>query len=143
VANARDTPFEHRFAPSVAELPIARKALREWLASRRRPVDPDACQELLVVATELSTAALKSTDQGLVTLRAWEEEGAAVVEVEAGDNEVVRAADEERGWMIVRTLCDDLSVLPQGATRIVRCRKRLRPRALGGSPPPRPRPSGG
>jgi anti-sigma regulatory factor (Ser/Thr protein kinase) len=123
----------HRFAPHVAELPVARHALRDWLGSRGR--DRDAVQELLVVATELCTNAVRHADAGLVTLRGWEEGDAVVVEVESVEHAserppVVRKLDDlpdegGRGMLIVRTLCDDVSIVVRGRCRYVRCRKVL------------------
>jgi len=133
VTLAPEPSFVHRFAPHVAELPIARAALRDWLASE--PRDPDACQELLVVATELCTNAVRHSGSGLVTLRAWAEGDAVVVEVEGMDNPrevstIVRRPDDPyeeggRGMVIVQTLCDDLSIMVRGRHRLVRCRKML------------------
>jgi anti-sigma regulatory factor (Ser/Thr protein kinase) len=126
-------PLEHRFAPHVAELPIARSALRQWLSAR--PMPPDACQELLIVATELCTNAVRHAGSGLVTLRAWEESGHVVVEVEGLDNpeersQVVRDIGDPfqeggRGMLIVQSLCDDLSIVVRGRNRSVRCRKKV------------------
>ena len=133
MATAR-SPLLHRFAPHVAELPIARRALREWLLSDG-DTDADAVQELLVVATELCTHAVRATSPGLVTLRAWDEGDAVVVEVESMDGVVEASAvvrnfeapldDEGRGMLIVQSLCDEMSVVVRGRSRFVRCRKRL------------------
>jgi anti-sigma regulatory factor (Ser/Thr protein kinase) len=126
-------PFLHRFAPHVAELPVARRAFRHWLTSDQ-PVDEDALQELLVIATELCTSALHHAAAGLITLRAWQEDDSVVVEVEGADrpaeSSVVRMldpwADEAgRGMLIVESLCDDVSVVVRDRSRYVRCHKRL------------------
>lgn len=124
-------PLLHRFAPHVAELPIARRALREWI--ERAPRNEDAVQELLIVATELCTNAVRHAGSGLITLRAWEEDQHVVVEIEALDNAretstIVRNLDDPleeggRGMLIVQTLCDDLSIVVRGRNRFVRCRK--------------------
>jgi anti-sigma regulatory factor (Ser/Thr protein kinase) len=115
----------------VAELPLARRALREWLSTAS---DEDAVQELLVIATELCTHAVRQSAIGLITLRAWHEDDSVVVEVEGADrpreSSVVRllepsADEEDRGMLIVQSLCDDLSVVVRGRDRFVRCRKRL------------------
>jgi len=126
----RRTPLLHRFAPHVSELPVARHVLRDWLADVG--LAADAVQELLVVATELCTNAVRSTAAGLVTLRAWEDDRHVVVEVEGLDAAVDRAgtiriddADErDRGMRIVTSLCDDVQVVVRGRSRYVRCRKR-------------------
>jgi anti-sigma regulatory factor (Ser/Thr protein kinase) len=125
------TSLLHRFAPHIAELPIARRALREWLAEV--PRDPDAVQELLVVATELCTNAIRHAGSGMVTLRAWDEDAAIVVEIESADrlaesSTIVRdltdpLAEGGRGMQIVQHLCDDLSIVVRGRSRVVRCRK--------------------
>lgn len=124
-------PLLHRFAPHVAELPIARRALREWI--ERAPRNEEAVQELLIVATELCTNAVRHAGSGLITLRAWEEDEDVVVEIEALDNAretstIVRNLDDPleeggRGMLIVQTLCDDLSIVVRGRNRFVRCRK--------------------
>jgi anti-sigma regulatory factor (Ser/Thr protein kinase) len=115
----------HRFAPRVAELPAARRALRDWLAAH--PIDGDAVQELLIVATELCTNAVRHAASGFVTMRAWREDNAVVVEVEGRDNAVVRNLDHpeegSRGMLIVQSLCDDVSIVVNGGSRFVRCRK--------------------
>jgi anti-sigma regulatory factor (Ser/Thr protein kinase) len=125
-------PFEHRFAPRVAELPMARRVLREWLDASGH--DGDQLQELLVVATELCTEAVRSSFAGLVTLRAWEDDAGVVVEVESLDGANGRASvqaagdplDEAvRGMVIVRALCDEVTIMVRGANRFVRCRKQI------------------
>jgi serine/threonine-protein kinase RsbW len=133
VAPTPASPLLHRFAPHVAELPVARRALREWL--ERLPRDPDAVQELLIVTTELCTNAVRHAGSGLVTLRAWEDDDAVVVEIESLENlhetsTVVRNLDEPaveggRGMMIVERLCDDVSIVVRGRSRFVRCRKQV------------------
>lgn len=118
------SPLLHRFAPHVAELPVARRALRDWLAGA--PHDGEAADELLVVVTELCTNAVRQAPSGLVTLRAWEEADAVVVEVE-GLSSVSAASDEdERAALLVRSLCDDLMTVIRGRSRFVRCRKAFR-----------------
>jgi anti-sigma regulatory factor (Ser/Thr protein kinase) len=134
VTFAREPSLVHRFAPHVAELPIARRALRDWLAGA--PRQANACEELLIVATELCTNAVRHSGSGLVTLRAWDEgDTTVVIEVEGMDNPhevsaIVRHLDDPyeeggRGMMIVQTLCDDLSIVVRGRHRLVRCRKSL------------------
>lgn len=127
------SPLLHRFAPHVAELPIARRVLREWLD--RVPRNEDAVQELLIVTTELCTNAVRHAGAGLVTLRAWEEDDTVVVEIEATDSlaetsAVVRDLDDPyeeggRGMLIVEHLCDDVSIVVRGRNRFVRCRKQV------------------
>lgn len=127
------SPLLHRFAPHVAELPVARRILREWL--ERLPRNPDAVQELLIVTTELCTNAVRYAGAGPVTLRAWDEGESVVVEIEAKDrpheaSTVVRNLDDPRaergrGMLIVQTLCDDVSVVVRGRNRFVRCRKQV------------------
>jgi len=127
------TPLLHRFAPLIAELPIARRALREWL--ERVPRHPEAVQELLIVATELCTNAVRHAGSGLITMRAWDEDDGVVVEIEAQDNmressTIIRNLDDPyeeggRGMLIVQSLCDDVSIVVRGRSRFVRCRKRI------------------
>ncbi len=129
---ARD-PLVHRLSPNLSELPLVRRMLREWL--ERTPSDPDACFDLLVVATELCTNAIQHAGSGLVTLRAWEEDGAVVMEIEgvdrpSGASPIVRDLDDPmaeggRGMRIVNELCDYLSVTMRGPQRCVQCRRRM------------------
>lgn len=124
----------HRFAPRVPELPVARRALREWLLADTTR-QPEAVQELLLVATELCTNAVRNAGSGMVTLRAWEEGEFVLVEVEGLDRvhetpAVVRSLDEPleeggRGMLIVQSLCDDVSIVVRGRNRFVRCRKQV------------------
>lgn len=133
VVTSSRTPLLHRFAPNVAELPIARRALRAWLL--QRPRSEQAVQELLIVATELCTNAVRHAGSGIVTLRAWDEGDEVVVEVEALDSvgeksSVIRNLDDPyeeggRGMLIVQHLCDDVSIVVRGRNRFVRCRKVL------------------
>ena len=133
VVNPSAAPLEHRFAPHVAELPIARATLRDWLS--RTPLEWEACEELLIVATELCTNAVRHAGSGLVTLRAWREDDHVVVEVEGLDSlgersQVIRDVNDPyqeggRGMLIVQSLCDDLSIVVRGRNRFVRCRKRV------------------
>ncbi len=122
----------------MAELPIARRVLREWL--ERVPRQPEAVQELLIVTTELCTNAVRHAGSGLITLRAWEEDESVVVEIEAQDSlreasTVVRNLDDGleeggRGMLIVQSLCDDFSIVVRGRNRFVR--SRFRAGACGG-----------
>jgi anti-sigma regulatory factor (Ser/Thr protein kinase) len=131
VVQTPSPPLLHRFAPHVAELPVARRALRDWL--NRVPRDLEVIQELLIVATELCTNAVRHAGTGLVTMRAWEDGEAVVIEVESVDNAtekspIVRNLDDPlaesgRGMVIVNTLCNDVSIVMRGRTRYVRCRK--------------------
>lgn len=111
---------------------MARRLLREWLEARDH--DGDQVQELLVVATELCTEAVRSSSAGLVTLRAWGDGQGVVVEVESLDGANGRAAvqaagdplDEVvKGMVIVRALCDEVTIMVRGPNRFVRCRKQI------------------
>lgn len=126
-------PLVHRISPNLSELPLIRRTLREWL--EREPTDEDTCFDLLVVASELCTNAIQHAGSGLVTLRAWEEGGAVVMEIEgvdrpSGTSPIVRDLDDPmaeggRGMRIVNELCDELSVMMRGRQRWVRCRRRV------------------
>ena len=129
---ARD-PLVHRLSPNLSELPVVRRTLREWLEGR--PTDPDACFDLLVVATELCTNAIQHAGSGLVTLRAWDEDGSVVMEIEgvdrpSGASPIIRDLDDPmaeggRGMRIVNDLCDEVSVRMRGRQRCVQCRRRV------------------
>lgn len=133
VVRSSRTPLLHRFSPNVAELPVARRALREWL--EQAPRNAQAVQELLIVATELCTNAVRHAGSGIITLRAWEEGDDVVVEIEALDSvheksTVIRNLDDPyeeggRGMLIVQNLCDDVSIVVRGRNRYVRCRKQV------------------
>lgn len=135
-------PFEHRFTPNLAVVPLARHLLRDWL--QRQPIDLDVVDDLLLCATELCTNAIKaaSGDPGSVILRASAVDDAIVVEMEddgcgfawptaQADQPPGPAVDRGRGLFLVRALTDESSVERQDNHTIVRCVKRS---VLGGRP---------
>ena len=75
-------PFEYRFTPNTATVPLARHFLRDWLV--RLPAVPAECDDLLLAATELCANAVRHAtgEPGSVALRAWAEGTDVVIEVE-------------------------------------------------------------
>jgi anti-sigma regulatory factor (Ser/Thr protein kinase) len=133
--------FEHRLSPSQATVPLARNLLREWLV--RVPVEDDAVQDLLLVATELCANAVEHAQwtEGGVVLRAWAEDTDVVIEVEddgggmtwpsVDDEPPDPEAEQGRGLWLVHTLTDEVVPEFRGIHTLVRARIR------NVSPPPR------
>jgi anti-sigma regulatory factor (Ser/Thr protein kinase) len=129
-------PFEYRFAPSTANIRLARHVLANWL-ELLPGVDVDAIDDLLVVCSELVTnAVVHAPDRThTIALRASTEGDSVVLEVEdqgAGfawpvAHELRDVLDDEehgRGLFIVEALTDRLGVLKTDADRtVVRCVK--------------------
>ena len=132
-------PLVHRFTPSTAAVPVARHLLRDWL--ERVPVDADTVDGLLVVASELCANAVRhaSGAPGSVSLRAWADGDAVVVEVRddgrADDVEAIDSptfgddvpdpeAEAGRGLFLVRQLTDELSATSDDDGTVVRVVKR-------------------
>jgi anti-sigma regulatory factor (Ser/Thr protein kinase) len=125
-------PFEYRFSPNAASVSLARHLLADWL--EHQPVDPAETADLLLVASELCSNAIRHATgaPGSVLLRAWTEGSAVVLEVEddgggsvepgADDGEVPDPAEEQgRGLYLVRTLTDDCTMRVEDGRTIVRC----------------------
>ena len=112
-------PFEHRFSPQSAAVPLARHLLRDWL--EQVPVEPDAVEALLLAVSELCSNAVRhaSGAPASIHLRSWVDDGDVHVEVsdDGGTLEWAAAATEEvpdpeaeqgRGLFLVRELVDDV-----------------------------------
>jgi anti-sigma regulatory factor (Ser/Thr protein kinase) len=126
--------FVHRFSPQAAAVPVARHLMRDWLV--RVPVDDDALDALLLIASELCSNAVRhaSGEPGSVTLEAWTEEGAVYLEVTddggslltpelIGDELPDPEAEQGRGLFLVRELADEVSSrVDDGRTTIRVCR---------------------
>ena len=142
-------PFEHRLSPSPATVPIARNLLREWLI--RVPVEEDAVQDLMLIATELCANAVEHArwDTGGVCLRARSEGPDVVIEVEDDGGGLswphvdVEPPDPEaeqgRGLWLVHTLADEVVPEFDGTHTVVRARYRNISPAGGPAPAPAPR----
>lgn len=128
--------LDHRFPPDLAELSLTRRLLRQTLTDGG--VDGDSTDELLVVASELVTNAIRHAGAGLCRLSVHFEVGRSgrqvVIEVRGAERPVgvtpLRDYDLDdpfaeggRGLQIVRAVCDDLEMEVSGRDRVVRCRK--------------------
>ena len=131
--------LDHRFPPALAELSLARRLLRQTLIDGG--VDGDSTEELLVVASELVTNAIRHAGAGLcrltVRFESRDTDPTVVIEVRATERPSgvasVRTYDADdqfaeggRGLQIVRAVCDDLEIEVSGRDRVVRCRKAVR-----------------
>ena len=128
-------PFEYHFSPSVATIPLGRHLLRDWL--ELLAVEEQERADLLLVASELCSNAVRHSTgapRGL-TLRAYAEGNAVVVEVEDDgegfelgaryDDEVPDPELERgRGLYVVEALTDDISVRREAGRTIVRAVRR-------------------
>jgi serine phosphatase RsbU (regulator of sigma subunit)/anti-sigma regulatory factor (Ser/Thr protein kinase) len=128
-------PFEHRFTPNLAVVPLARHLFSDWL--ERQPLDPAELGNLLLVASELCSNAVKASTgaEGAVVLRAWASGDSIVIEVEDDGpgfdwpvwaEEEVPSPDIEqgRGLFLVSALTDDVAVERRDDRTIVRGVKR-------------------
>ena len=129
-------PLVHRFSPSTAAVPLARHLLGDWL--RQLPVDDDAIDGLLLVATELAGNAVRHSEAGPggICLRAAvdgsavvlevSDDGGAPVAISDDDPQALPDADEERGrgLFLVRELADELRTsTAQGITTVTAIRR--------------------
>lgn len=127
-------PFEYRFSPYPAAVPLARNLLRDWLV--RVPVDRPETDDLVLVASELCANAVRhaSGQPGGVVLRARAEDADVVIEVEDdGDGlDALTPIDDlpdprgeaGRGLFLVQTLSDDVSYERHEPGTCVTVRKR-------------------
>ena len=125
--------FEYRFSPSLATVPLARHLLADWL--EHMALDAGERADLLLVASELCSNAVRhsSGKPGALTMRAWADGDALVVEVEddgAGMELSHRMEDPDldaeqgRGIYVVRALTDDLTVRRVEERTVVRAVRR-------------------
>lgn len=127
-------PFQHRFSPSHAAVPVARHLLRDWLA--RVPVESEALDSLLLIASELSANAVRHSSgaPGAVTVQAWVEDEGIVLEVSDDgstpppflDSEELPDPEAERGrgLFLVRELADEVTAEVRDSRTVVRATKR-------------------
>jgi anti-sigma regulatory factor (Ser/Thr protein kinase) len=123
-------PFEYRFAPNMAAVPLARHFLQDWLV--RVPIEPAEAADLLLVATELAANAVHhaSAQPGSILMRASVSGPDIVVELEDDGGHPVTLpdptddlpeplAERGRGLFLVRALVDELdSEVTAGHTRV-------------------------
>ncbi|HVM09364.1 MAG TPA: SpoIIE family protein phosphatase [Acidimicrobiales bacterium] len=127
-------PFQHRFSPTRAAVPLARHLLRDWLL--RVPVEADAVDGLLLIASELTANAVTHASGGpaSVVLDAWVENGGIVLEVsDDGGKGFPRVdlvdlpdpdAERGRGIFLVRELADEVVADVRDGRTVVRAVKR-------------------
>jgi serine/threonine-protein kinase RsbW len=136
-AGAPLAPFEYRFSPNPATVPLARHLLADWL--EHQPVDESERSDLLLVASELCSNAVRhaSGGTGAVELRAWVHGDSLVIEVEDDgegfelehyrDDELPDPASSQgRGLYVVDALSDEFSAeRVQGHTVVRAVRKAI------------------
>jgi len=128
-------PFEYRFSPSPATIPLCRHLFSDWID--HLDVDDAERSDLLLVVSELCSNAVRhaSGAPGALVLRAWAEGDDVVVEVEddgAGfelegryDDELPDPdAEQGRGLYVVEALTDLVTVTRSGEHTIVRAVRR-------------------
>ena len=129
-------PLIHHFSPHAAAVPVARHLLRDWL--RLVPVDDEAANSLLLVASELCSNAVRHSTgaPAAVRLRAWTEDDAVLIEVSDDGGAVPGAdplqdsevpdpeAEQGRGLFLVRELTDEVTSRVEDGRSIVGVVKR-------------------
>jgi serine phosphatase RsbU (regulator of sigma subunit)/anti-sigma regulatory factor (Ser/Thr protein kinase) len=128
------SPFEYRFTPRDAVVPLARHFLETWLV--HVPVDPVEIEDILVIASELCTNAVRvsSGRDESVALRAWTEGADVLLEVEDDgggftwperpDHDIPDPEQEKgRGLFLVQALADEIRIRIEEGRTIVVCRK--------------------
>jgi len=114
-------PFEYRFSPSSATVPLCRHLFADWL--EHLAVDDAERSDLLLVVSELCSNAVRHASGAprALALRAWAEGDDVAIEVEddgAGfelegryDDELPEADSEQgRGLYVVEALSDQVTV---------------------------------
>ncbi len=124
-------PFEHRFSPQPAAVPLARHLLRDWL--ELVPVEADAVDPLLLAVSELCSNAVRhaSGAPGAIHLGARVDGHAIVIEV-SDDGGALRwpdqahveqpdpDAEQGRGLFLVRELADEVTTRVDDGRSVVR-----------------------
>jgi serine phosphatase RsbU (regulator of sigma subunit)/anti-sigma regulatory factor (Ser/Thr protein kinase) len=128
-------PFEHRFSPNPATVPIARHLMGDWL--EHVVVDDEERADLLLVASELCSNAVRHSTGAptSLVLRARADADAVVIEVEddgsgfdiplSDDGDLPDASAEQgRGIYLARALTDELDAFRRDGNTVVRAVKR-------------------
>jgi serine phosphatase RsbU (regulator of sigma subunit)/anti-sigma regulatory factor (Ser/Thr protein kinase) len=128
-------PFEYRFSPNPATVPLARHLFADWL--EHLAVDDSERSDLILVASELCSNALRHSTgaPGALSLRSWADGDAVVVEVEDDgdgfelddhyDDEIPDLYGEQgRGLYVVEALTDEMSVSRSDDHTVVRAVRR-------------------
>ncbi|MGI9022185.1 MAG: ATP-binding SpoIIE family protein phosphatase [Acidimicrobiales bacterium] len=135
VGNRQPAPFEYRFSPSAATIPLCRHLFSDWLEHLR--VDDAERADLLLVVSELCSNAVRHASGAprAVALRAWAEGDDVAVEVEDDgtgfelesryDDEVPDSnAEQGRGLYVVEALSDQVTVRRLDDRTLVRAVRR-------------------
>ena len=128
-------PFEHRFSPNPATVPLARHLMADWLEHLVR--DEDERADLLLVAAELCSNAVRHSSGAptSLVLRAHADADAVVIEVEddgrgfdspltATEELPDASAEQGRGIYLARALTDELVAFRRDGHTVVRAVKR-------------------
>jgi PAS domain S-box-containing protein len=125
-------PLVRRFAPNLAEVPLARGELREWMAGLG--LDRAAAGDLLLAAGEAVANAVEHAGAAAVELRAALLDAAVLELVVADDGawkEQVMETHRGRGLGLMRALVDEVALERGDAGTTVRLRRRV-----AAAPPP-------
>jgi anti-sigma regulatory factor (Ser/Thr protein kinase) len=128
-------PFEHRFSPNPATVPLARHLMSDWL--EHLVGDDDERADLLLVASELCSNGVRHSSgaPASLVLRARADADAIVIEVEddgrgfdippEDDGDLPdSSAEQGRGLYLARALTDELETFRRDSHTIVRAVKR-------------------
>ncbi len=128
-------PFEYRFSPSPATIPLCRHLFSDWMDHLN--IDDAERSDLLLVVSELCSNAVRhaSGAPSALVLRAWADGDDLVVEVEDDgtgfeleglydDEEPDPDAERGRGLYVVDALTDVVTVTRDGGHTIVRAVRR-------------------
>lgn len=122
-----DPVLEYELSDQPGAVWLARQLMATWLADRRVPAS--LCDDLLLVCSELCTAALR-TSQGPVRLLARCTNDDIVLQVEAVADRTADGAIDASSPVafldVVESVVDDLRVEQRGTRTVTLCRTRLR-----------------
>jgi serine/threonine-protein kinase RsbW len=129
------SPFEYRFSPSPATIPLCRHLFSDWVD--HLGVDDAERSDLLLVVSELCSNAVRHASGAprALALRAWVDGSDLVVEVEDDgggfelegrydDEEPETDAERGRGLYVVEALSDSVTVTRRRDRTIVRAVRR-------------------
>ncbi len=131
--DATDT-LERRFPPKLSAVAAVRQSVAQWL--RYHAISGEDAQDLIVVASELATNALRAADSHLITLRCALEGSDVRLEIEnpGPANELAHLSfdtipdvhkERGRGLYVVAALTDELHFEILDDRTVAQCRKRV------------------